>query len=347
MSNFSDSKSIHVGCKDMNIYVIDLLKGKLTATIEAHWSKISNILKIEGSQKIVTVSDKSIKVWSNTEYDEVETIDVHTSTIVYVDCIERTLEKIIMISIDASFRFVTWNLSTVEMLYSNTLPYKNDKGEMLDICVMDKDKEFLLCSLNMPSLVLFSMKSMQLLYSFKPFNLEPVIDLKALKRDKDRVLFIVTTFTSCILYELQQKHNPKECKLVPITEYYISARTQFDITKQNQKNQQGLQRIYTKYQFTTCQIIADSFSQVSIPEKVKTFAETNFASSKTVEETNALNKGGERIDNDVSFLVPKTKENAKKNSCFQYPRKKTGKGVRIFIGDSRGCMHALYWDLYE
>jgi WD40 repeat protein len=47
----------------MNIYLIDVLKGKLCVVYEGHWSRVNLITEVPYQDILITVSESNIKVW--------------------------------------------------------------------------------------------------------------------------------------------------------------------------------------------------------------------------------------------------------------------------------------------
>jgi WD40 repeat protein len=47
----------------MNIYLIDVLKGKLCVVYEGHWSRVNLISEVPNQDILITVSESNIKVW--------------------------------------------------------------------------------------------------------------------------------------------------------------------------------------------------------------------------------------------------------------------------------------------
>lgn len=60
---------LFLGSKDMNLYLIDVDKGKLCVVYEGHWQKVSLVVSILDQSKLVTVSESNVKVW-DLEKDE-------------------------------------------------------------------------------------------------------------------------------------------------------------------------------------------------------------------------------------------------------------------------------------
>jgi len=54
---------LFLGCKDMSVYLIDVLKGKLCVVYEGHWSRVNLISEVPYKDILITVSESNIKVW--------------------------------------------------------------------------------------------------------------------------------------------------------------------------------------------------------------------------------------------------------------------------------------------
>ena len=68
----------------MNVYMIDIGKGKLSVVYEGHWNKVSVIYTIPDRDILITVSESNIKVW-DLQYDEcIKNMNDHNSTIIHV-----------------------------------------------------------------------------------------------------------------------------------------------------------------------------------------------------------------------------------------------------------------------
>jgi WD40 repeat protein len=90
-----DENMLFLGSKDMNVYLIDIMKGKLCVVYEGHWSmytlsitynldRVTEIYTIPNKDILVTISESNIKVW-DLEYDEcIKNMNEHHSTIVYI-----------------------------------------------------------------------------------------------------------------------------------------------------------------------------------------------------------------------------------------------------------------------
>jgi WD40 repeat protein len=74
---------LFLGSKDMNVYLIDVLRGKLSVVYEGHWSRVTSIYTIPGKDILVTLSESNIKIW-DLEYDEcIKNMNEHSSLIIY------------------------------------------------------------------------------------------------------------------------------------------------------------------------------------------------------------------------------------------------------------------------
>lgn len=112
-----DENMLFLGSKDMNVYLIDISKGKLCVVYEGHWSneqyliyldRVTQIYTIPDKDVLVTVSESNVKVW-DLEYDEcIKNMNEHNSQIVFIA--QTSAEQVM--TIGQSFEFKTWNYVT-------------------------------------------------------------------------------------------------------------------------------------------------------------------------------------------------------------------------------------------
>lgn len=89
---------LFLGSKDSNVYLIDILKGKLCIVYEGHWTRISMIYIVPGKDILITISESNIKVW-DLEYDEcIKNMNDHNSTIVHCSLEAANEDNVITIS---------------------------------------------------------------------------------------------------------------------------------------------------------------------------------------------------------------------------------------------------------
>ena len=89
---------LFLGSKDSNVYLIDILKGKLCIVYEGHWTRISMIYIVPGKDILITISESNIKVW-DLEYDEcIKNMNDHSSLIVYCALSHSNEQLIVTIS---------------------------------------------------------------------------------------------------------------------------------------------------------------------------------------------------------------------------------------------------------
>jgi WD40 repeat protein len=101
---------LFLGSKDMNVYLIDVKKGKLCVVYEGHWSRVSSIYTVPGKDILVTIAESNIKVW-DLEYDEcIKNMNEHESLVVYCAVSGVNPERIITVS--QSLEFKDWNYVT-------------------------------------------------------------------------------------------------------------------------------------------------------------------------------------------------------------------------------------------
>lgn len=79
-----DENMLFLGSKDMNVYLIDIAKGKLCVVYEGHWNRVTQIYTIPNKDILITISESNIKVW-DLEYDEcIKNMNDHNSSIVFI-----------------------------------------------------------------------------------------------------------------------------------------------------------------------------------------------------------------------------------------------------------------------
>jgi len=76
---------LFLGSKDMNLYLIDVDKGRLCVVYEGHWQKVNLVVSILDQSKLVTVSESNVKVWDLEKDECVKSMNDHTSPIVFCE----------------------------------------------------------------------------------------------------------------------------------------------------------------------------------------------------------------------------------------------------------------------
>lgn len=105
---------LFLGSKDMNVYLIDINKGKLCVVYEGHWSRVTTIYSIQAKDILITISESNVKVW-DLEYDEcINNMNEHTSLIVYCKLSQKREE--VMITVSQSYEYKEWNYVTSVVL---------------------------------------------------------------------------------------------------------------------------------------------------------------------------------------------------------------------------------------
>mmetsp|Transcript_109 Transcript_109/g.100 ORF Transcript_109/g.100 Transcript_109/m.100 type:complete len:157 (+) Transcript_109:243-713(+) len=105
---------LFLGSKDMNVYLIDVARGKLCVVYEGHWSRVTSIYTLPGKDILVTLSESNIKVW-DLEYDEcIKNMNDHSSLIVYCALSHDDDQRIITIS--QSLEYKEWSYVTGDIV---------------------------------------------------------------------------------------------------------------------------------------------------------------------------------------------------------------------------------------
>ena len=127
---------LFLGSKDMNVYLIDVKKGKLCVVYEGHWSRVSSIYTIPGKDILVTLADSNIKVW-DLEYDEcIKNMNEHESLVVYCAVSNLYPERITTIS--QSLEYKQWNYITGQVKKAMILQV----GHLIDKKKQEEDDFF-------------------------------------------------------------------------------------------------------------------------------------------------------------------------------------------------------------
>ena len=105
---------LFLGSKDMNVYLIDVARGKLCVVYEGHWSRVTSIYTLPGKDILVTLSESNIKVW-DLEYDEcIKNMNDHSSLIVY--CALSQSNEQLIVTISQSLEYKEWNYVTGDIV---------------------------------------------------------------------------------------------------------------------------------------------------------------------------------------------------------------------------------------
>jgi WD40 repeat protein len=120
-----DQNMLFLGSKDMNVYLIDIGKGKLCVVYEGHWNKVNIIYTIPERDILITVSESNIKVW-DLEYDEcIKNMNDHESSIIHVSQHEQKSQQHIL-TIGSNFEMRMWNYETGEDSKEHKLNIEKD-----------------------------------------------------------------------------------------------------------------------------------------------------------------------------------------------------------------------------
>ena len=105
---------LFLGSKDMNVYLIDISKGKLCVVYEGHWSRVTSIYTLPGKDILVTLSESNIKIW-DLEYDEcIKNMNDHSSLIVF--CAISPKNNTLIVTLSQSMEYKEWNYVTGEVV---------------------------------------------------------------------------------------------------------------------------------------------------------------------------------------------------------------------------------------
>ena len=322
-----DQNMLFLGSKDMNVYLIDVGRGKLCVVYEGHWNKVNLIYTIPERDILITVSESNIKVW-DLEYDEcIKNMNDHESNIVHVSQYEEKSQQHIL-TIGANFEMRMWNYETGEDSKDHQLNIDKEGKMKSVICACTYGQQLFLATNK--CIVLYSLIDNMIVLEFKAYNNEQVIDIFSYKT-KDFQYLVVTTRTSCILYRVLLKvESPRVEK---ICGYYINAKRKLSRSKQTSKYNNNF-----RFYFTSAKI--SELRSVSKTEVKKLVAGTTF--------TGLLdNTEGVSFENhEVSEIHQKSKaesahdERVLTTRVIDTAREKIRQEVLLVcLGDSKGYLH--------
>jgi WD40 repeat protein len=118
----TQSGMLFLGSKDLNVYLVDVLKGKLCVVYEGHWSRVNLISQVLDKDILITVSESNIKVW-DLEYDEcIKNMNEHKSQVIYCESSQTNQRNIVTISQDYEYKEWSYTTAVVEKAEILKLP---------------------------------------------------------------------------------------------------------------------------------------------------------------------------------------------------------------------------------
>ena len=106
----NEGGQLFLGSKDTNVYLIDIVKGKLCIVYEGHWSKVNLICSIPSRDILVTASESNLKVWDLQYYECIKNMNEHINQVIYCRVSSKNENNIITISQTSEFK--SWNFTT-------------------------------------------------------------------------------------------------------------------------------------------------------------------------------------------------------------------------------------------
>lgn len=322
---------LFLGSKDMNVYLIDIGRGKLCVVYEGHWNKVNIIYTIPERDILITVSESNIKVW-DLEYDEcIKNMNDHESSIVHVSQYEQKSQQHIL-TIGTNFEMRMWNYETGEDSKAHQLNI--DKGtktkNVLCACTFGQ----LLFLATNKNIIIYSFDKSMLIHEFKPYNSEQVIDIFAYKaREQDYL--IVTTRTSCILYKTDV--DDLDTKIEKVCGYYLNAKK-----RTSRKQASSKYNTNFRFYFTSCKI--SSLKAISKTEVKKLVAGTTFTG--LLDNTEGVSFDHTKDpDPDVTDFPSKERDDRQDDRVLttrviDTAREKIRQEVLLVcLGDSKGYLH--------
>ena len=237
---------LFLGSKDMNVYLIDVGKGKLCVVYEGHWNRVTSIYTIPNRDILITISESNIKVW-DLEYDEcIKNMNEHNSPIVYVSQAPNDTEQVM--TIGASFELKIWNYETGVVNQSQEIDIKERKKlKHLSVVCCHVMKNFAFIALNTNEINVYSVEKEEVVLCFTAYNDEQIISVHGLNNEVGETFLIVVTRTSCILYKVNIPTTPgkSEATVDKISAYLINSKKKLKKRKHNKKYNSNFRYYFT------------------------------------------------------------------------------------------------------
>lgn len=145
----------------MNIYLIDVIRGKLSVVYEGHWSKVNLICEVPFKDILITVSESNIKVWDLEKDLCFQNMNEHKSLVVYCKINSENPDTVVTISQNHEYK--EWVYSTAEVRKSEILNLPSD-SLIVVVCIMDAELAYI--ALDTHSIVVYHLESKQIVYRF-------------------------------------------------------------------------------------------------------------------------------------------------------------------------------------
>jgi len=193
--------NLFLGSKDMNVYLINIKKGKLCVVYEGHWNKVTQIYSVPFTDILMTISESNIKVW-DLEYDEcIKNMNEHSSEIVFIEQLKDDEQQVM--TIGEQFELRVWNYVTGNISEQRTIELGKSRKELRNLQIMccDVQDDWLVLALNSGEIVIHSLPTGDPVCIFSSWQHEEVSQIKCLLT-LDHHYLIVVYRTALFLYEL-------------------------------------------------------------------------------------------------------------------------------------------------
>lgn len=150
----------------MNVYLINIQKGKLCVVYEGHWNKVTQIYSVPRTDILITLSESNIKVW-DLEYDEcIKNMNEHSSLIVYIQQMENNEQNVM--TIGEQFELKVWNYVTGQIASQQEIDLGKDRKakKSLQVQCCDVLERVAYISLNNGEIFIYSIETGAVLGQF-------------------------------------------------------------------------------------------------------------------------------------------------------------------------------------
>lgn len=205
--------NLFLGSKDMNVYLINIQKGKLCVVYEGHWNKVTEIYSVPKTDILITVSESNVKVW-DLEYDEcIKNMNEHSSVIVYIEQHQDDEQQVM--TIGEQFELKVWNYATGRISMQEQIDVGKDRKALrnLQILCCDVVGQLAFIALNNGEIAVHSIFENKQILNFNAWQSEEVIFLKAMLTRLNTYLIVVYR-TACVLYQVKGDKVERVCAYV-------------------------------------------------------------------------------------------------------------------------------------
>ena len=231
--------NLFLGSKDMNVYLIDINKGKLCVVYESHYNKVNNIYTVPNTDVLITLSESNIKIWDLQEDECIRNMNEHSSSVIFIENSKDDPDKVL--TIGDQFEMKTWDYKEGAISSQSEIDLQKDKRTMrtLQILCCDVSEGVAYLAMNNCEISMYDLRLNRVLHTFKAWKNEEVVFIKAYKK-----YLLVVYRTVVELYQIQADNSIKT-----ICNYLMNPKKSPSYKYKNQNYQND-----SRYYFTSARL---------------------------------------------------------------------------------------------